>query len=165
MLAPTSCFSPSSFWILGFFSANTASSEQPSGRDGTKRPIFVVLQIIRSNSAAKRRLVAGESAVSKKYCPLERSSPAASILVRRAGSPDNLHSLIFPANKTISVCHRACMIERILTNGLTAAIYKAVISSIRSLRNNMGLPMRSPACLKNSFYSRNSAAVSTARIS
>ena len=77
-------------------------------------------QIIRSNSAAKRRLIAGESAVSKKYCPLERSSPGASILVRRAGSPGNLHCSICLANKTISVCHRACMIERILT----AAIYK-----------------------------------------
>ena len=79
-------------------------------------------QIMRSNSGAKRRLIAGESAVTTKYCPsgLERLSPGASMLVRRAGSPGNLHCSMFPANKTMYLFHRACMIEGILA----AAIYK-----------------------------------------
>ena len=65
--------------------------------------IFVVRQIIRLNSAANRRLIAGELAVSTKYCPLERSLPGTLMLARRAGSPGNLHCSMFPAIKTISL--------------------------------------------------------------
>ena len=38
MLAPTRNFSSSSSWILGIFSANTASRVQPSAGAGTKQP-------------------------------------------------------------------------------------------------------------------------------
>ena len=74
------------------------SRSRPSTAQGIWRPIVVVQQIIWSNSAAKRRLICGDLLVSTKYCPWERSSPGASILLLLAGSPGNLHCSIFPAN-------------------------------------------------------------------
>ena len=73
--------------------------------EGTKRPIFIVWQTIRSNSAAKRRLICCDSSVSTKYCPFERSLAGESMSLPLAGSPDNLHCSIFPAT-TMSVCYR-----------------------------------------------------------
>ena len=55
-----------------------ASRLRPAAPEGTKTPFFVVRQIIRSNSAAKRRLIGRDSSVLTKYGPFKRSSPGAS---------------------------------------------------------------------------------------
>ena len=113
MSAQTSHFSSSSSWILGIFSANTASRVQPSAGAGTKKPDIQVEQC--SEEKVDCRIISGHDEVL-----LGKIIAWCVDVSATDGSPGNLHCSMFPANKTMSLFHRACMIER----NLAAAIYK-----------------------------------------
>ena len=96
---------------------------RPSAAQGIRRLIFVVRQIIRLNSVAKRRLICGDLLVLTKYCPWERSSPGASMSSPLAGwawVPRSLHCSIFPEKQNnVHVSSRVVWSSKISYSGFT----------------------------------------------
>ena len=81
-----------------------ASRVQPQAAEGISKFFLVLQQIIRSNSAAKRSLIARDLLVKIKYGPSNRSLPQLAWCIDVTVT-DWVPILIHPANKTIFVCH------------------------------------------------------------